>query len=52
MAKGTNEEIWSKEEEKYFFERYSNAGSDRKELLLGQASILFAQNLRKDNSLW
>jgi len=45
-------ELWTKDDEKYFFERYSQSGSNKPEYLVDQAYSLFAQNALKDIYLY
>ena len=45
------QELWSKDDEKYFFKRYSQPGSDRPDYLTDQANSLYVQNVLKDDKI-
>jgi hypothetical protein len=41
-------DLWSKDDEKYFFERYSQSGYNKPEYLIEQAYSLYSQNVLND----
>ena len=46
------QELWSKGDEKYFYDRYSQSGYDKPEYLINQAYSLYLQNTSKDDKVY